>query len=773
MFSDASHVGFSGRVREELPEEIQRRLEIELPKAFRQLATESAPRLFVPRLFSGYTPDFAVKIVLAVEVTHADGYERHIVKVGSRKEVERDFNGWKACTRGRLVGSRIFAPVRYVDLEEDRVAVVYRDSFALFGPDEGESIGSAPELLEDAIGWAVKDNEPDPLSAQRAISHVYSDLGVWFYRGAAENPAAAWQFYAKHLRSRQNGTLQTDVFDQWQNDSARGELRRHGVWLLCGRDQSDADPKTQPARYLDPIDFVRWAMHDVQGGRLPRTLVGRAHGDMHARNILVGIRRGEVQYPAVFDYGDMGPANVLAWDFAKLETELKVRSLALIIHNQSVADWLIERSKLRPADFEGPRASSPTINARRANRLAAFLAFEEILDEVSLGIEDEHSVERVMPLAPPPAGIQQLDRLIEILLRIRQEAAYWLGFKANRGHLWRDELYFSLAVYGLLNVRWDYSVPQQEAALVSAGVALARMPSVSGLLKRAIDAGTCTADCPSYRVPLALCHTDWINKRNAQRTQLIEELVLDFKRDEENVLTHITVKEEVQHAIPLISQALLMELDAGHLHAVEPILEMMREEARTFHDFETLARVGRLYKDAADRKWESELHAGSDATSPRRMRLPSLQMYDKSFEVYAEAYLHTKNWYVGINAATLALLTGQQDLAEQYAREVAETCAAKLNHNKKERYWFFATEGEAALILNEPAVSFYESALNELSPGQSASADSSYRQAVRLWKFFADDGERRVGPVLALFESSGFRPFLKRDFLGRRAVEVA
>jgi hypothetical protein len=120
--------------------------------------------IYVPRTFAGHSPRFQQKVILAVEVTYADGYERHIVKVGDRKKVESDFTGWQKCTNKRMVASRIFAPVRLLDWKADRVAVLYRDAFTLFGPDAQNS-KFQPTMLEEAILWVVKDDEPDLLSA--------------------------------------------------------------------------------------------------------------------------------------------------------------------------------------------------------------------------------------------------------------------------------------------------------------------------------------------------------------------------------------------------------------------------------------------------------------------------------------------------------------------------------------------------------------------------------------------------------------------------------
>jgi hypothetical protein len=223
-------------------------------------------------------------------------------------------------------------------------------------------------------------------------------------------------------------------------------------------------------------------------------------------------------------------------------------------------------------------------------------------------------------------------------------------------------------------------------------------------------------------------------------------------------------RPEQAHAIPLIGQALLMATEAGHLHAVEPLLEQMRHLAKCFHDSETLGRIGRLFKDSGDEKWERQQQSG--ATSPSRTTW--LQMYDKAFAAYAEAFETTRDWYVGINAATLALLTGKDDLARQYASEVARICEDERKNNVKDRYWLFASEGEAALILGRDAVPFYRDALESLTPGQWGMANGTYKQACRLWRLLKERGEGdRVVSVLELFEASEARAYLQPQFLGR------
>ena len=134
----------------------------------------------------------------------------------------------------------------------------------------------------------------------------------------------------------------------------------------------------------------------------------------------------------------------------------------------------------------------------------------------------------------------------------------------------------------------------------------------------------------------------------------------------------------------------------------------------------------------------------------------------------------TGNWYVGINAATLALLTGKLTESAEIAEAVAAACKQILNDRKRDRFWLHATEGEAAILLSEEcsdALGFYESALSELTPGKWGMADSAYRQLVRLWRFFGKDGDKRVAPVLELFESSDARDALTRGLLGREWKE--
>src|SRR5262249_55534321 len=161
--------------------------------------------------------------------------------------------------------------------------------------------------------------------------------------------------------------------------------------------------------------------------------------------------RGEAEYPAVFDYGEMRPDNVIAWDFAKLETEVKVRLLPMLYGDDEVREWLLKGSSRK----RKPRLTADndiSDEARRADRLEFAFFFEKLLAEWSeriLGLEDAERLAK--PRDREVTKVRKLDRLLGILLRIRQEAALALGFKRRRQYAWREEYYFALAVYGLMN----------------------------------------------------------------------------------------------------------------------------------------------------------------------------------------------------------------------------------------------------------------------------------------------------------------------------------
>ena len=763
-------VEFVGQAATDVPEDLKQQFADEVELVLRAfLQNEPPSAITVRRCFTSFTPDFVRRTVFGVEVRTANRYQTHIVKVGERHEVERDAINWQACTR-KGVASRIFAPVIPIPLPDaNRFAVVYQDGYTVFGPNRDDD---QPRNLEVISGWAVNDDKPTVPSVERAIANVFADLGRWLFPYSTVDTQAAFTFYRGHLKcdsaktTDRSGKSQQPVLQQWAADESRATLRRDVVWVVSGRDKPELNPAL--VRYLDPVEYLEWVLAEPSGKRLPETLVGSSHGDLHARNLLLGVRRGEAEYPVAFDYGEMGIRNVLAWDFVKLECELIRRLLPPLLEDANIRESLVIASKLRPklaADNENltPYERTAMLHRRKsADRIRAAVAFHELLHLLTSHIESETDVERLnIPMTS--TGIPKVDRLLTIILRIRREAAYWLGFQRGRNTQWLDELYFGIAVHGLLNVRWKYERPEVEVTLIGAGVALARMPSTPQVLRAGLEMGqTATKPFPSYWVPLAITHRLWSANNHPAADDFITREVTKLTA----IAGRLPIREEFQHAIPLICEALLIQMEVGNIggNVEEQLDNVLRPLAREFGDFETLGRTARLFKDAGDKKWEeSKLPYDQFATSA------GWQMYKKSFKVYAEAFAATDDYYVGVNAATLAFLTHDLEAAKSIAGRVAKLCADNHDHEKDNRYWLFATEGEAALIGGHyaKAFGFYQEALIELSEWQGGMAASTYKQVCRIAKAMGED-DPNIAPILALFESKTFTNPLPGNYLGRK-----
>jgi hypothetical protein len=755
-------VEFAGAVLSCLTEELLALVREELPRAFGERRPKA---VIVSRCFGGYAGTSRDRIVLGVEVRWPEEFRTSIVKLGTRKKAGKDVRGWQACTAGRDVASRIFVPVQECPLGGDRVAVLYRDAYTLFGPDRERS---RPESLETVVSWAVTDDKPDPRSVERAIAHIYTDLARWFYPGAAHDGEGALAFYRARLQralgrwvSPEAGlglepalALHADLqrralggdepeAEPRQSERARRrqEMRRDAVWLLCGRDEPDG---TGHAAYLDPYEYVAWAL---SRGILPPTLVGRSHGDLHGRNALVGVLRGEAEFPAVFDYGEMSADNVLAWDFVKLETELKVRLLPELYRDEPAREALLAGRSWRARERTAA-VDVASDAAGRADRLDFAYQFEALLAEQTAQVQGRADAELLQPPGGRRSvvGDRKLDRLLALLLRVRQEAALWLGYERGQPYEWREEYYFALAVYGLATAKWDYEPRQTECALVSAGVAAAQLQQArETILAQVADGKKDEEAYPSYRVPLAIAHGWWKAGRIQEALALLER-----------------VRPLYEQAVPLQQEyALLVAEERDHREA-QRLLDPWRALCRLFGDHETLCRLGASYKRNGDLRWQS-------ARTPfaRLAGSPTEWMYRQALLVYAEAFELTRHYYPGVNAATLALLVREGGRAAEYAGAVLEVCQARRDQLPEDgRFWLFASAGEAALVLGrtDDAVVFYETALEQLEgPSRAQLAQTAYDQVCRLWYVL---GRAPLGPVIDVFGRSPLWPGLGEGPLG-------
>ncbi len=118
--------------------------------------------------------------------------------------------------------------------------------------------------------------------------------------------------------------------------------------------------------------------------------------------------------------------------------------------------------------------------------------------------------------------------------------------------------------------------------------------------------------------------------------------------------------------------------------------------AKGHNDSETLSLLARTHKD---------LWALNTPDSPLHLQ--------KAYELYRLAFDTTGNYYPGVNAATLALLSGLKEEAVTLAQKVRTICKALYKDDSS--YWMDATLGEVSLILGEieSARTYYKKASQE------------------------------------------------------------
>jgi class 3 adenylate cyclase/tetratricopeptide (TPR) repeat protein len=123
---------------------------------------------------------------------------------------------------------------------------------------------------------------------------------------------------------------------------------------------------------------------------------------------------------------------------------------------------------------------------------------------------------------------------------------------------------------------------------------------------------------------------------------------------------------------------------SGATERANAILENLRREQGTGE--ETLGMLGRTYKDLA-------------ATAATRERRNGF--LKRAAETYTQAYEATGGYWTGINAATMNLLIGQTERAQELARKVRDQCLKEIVDPSGDQYWELAALGEASLILRD------------------------------------------------------------------------
>lgn len=367
--------------------------------------------------------------VLLVDVRGPGRPGTCIVKLGPEERLRQEQDAWDGCRPAGFRSDSVFMALepRYWPDRPDRLAaLVYQDAQAHIGADEAV-------WLETAALRAVRFGSPDLGTVLEAVRRLFDQLGQVLYGGArVEEPAGA---RVELNPSREGRRRLADAYPGWTDHA-------DSPGPVAVRQQVSAAFPLEFVGYIDPVDYFRFLDEELAAETpprqvLPRRLRGPAHGDLHGRNVLVGVTDNRAGTPAVFDYEKMSCDNLLGWDFVKLETELKVRALDLIPPRRERLAVFAERV----AGFES-RLAARTAEARDAG---------------------------AWPGAP--AADDPLARLEALVLGVRGLAAAHLG-RWNRAHEWLHEYYFLLGCYGVSTVRFDNPTERERAAaLVSAGVA--------------------------------------------------------------------------------------------------------------------------------------------------------------------------------------------------------------------------------------------------------------------------------------------------------------
>ena len=156
-------------------------------------------------------------------------------------------------------------------------------------------------------------------------------------------------------------------------------------------------------------------------------------------------------------------------------------------------------------------------------------------------------------------------------------------------------------------------------------------------------------------------------------------------------------------------------------------------------DEETLGILGRVYKDM----W---LLSGGN--------LENSTFLQQSRDLYLEAFRRNRGYYSGINAASMSLMLGDDELTEKLAKVVLKICINLMRDSKARDYWGLATLGEGFLLLKnfKQAGRYY--GLARRKGGKNVSYLASTKKQLRLLSRFMDVPEDVLGildipPIIA------------------------
>jgi len=580
------------------------------------------------------------------------------------KRLGDELDAWVKCRPVGMTHDSIMMRLRPGAREPngELLSIVYEDAHHVIGM--GQVISLEEAVIECCV-WGT----PSAASIKLLLRVLYERLGSDLYMRSLvidapdENLAKlmGWKDqFASWLKAWGD---KLEVGDEAQLDRLR--IRREVLAMLSYKRNC----------LIDPVDYLRSVLACPQ--YCPLLLWGCSHGDLHGRNVLVSVMDDDVTLPAVYDYADMGLENVVGWDFVKLETELKVRVLPLLL--------------------KGPEV----------NFLFEVLKFECYLAACTNAMHDQKDM--------PEAAFDSegLKRLAAILLIIRQQAQRHLGILRMRDRKWLEEYYFLLAVYGIYGGLFDtYQSNRRQiaAAYISAGVAarqLARPTNrLNELMREAETKARSLLEAPppgfdpkAYDLLKDPCEMSY-HARLAFAMKWIDPKKPDHLEGAIKILE--ALRAEYPHAIEIDDALALAYLEAGKSADFERLLANVTSRYSQLSE-EFLCRIGRFWKDQGDKA------RPADPEGARRS-------YETALGWYQKAYALRSNYYPGINVAGLAFALGKMDLATRTAAEIVRSLEGP--HPAEELGWIRATQADAQLLLgnNEEAERLYSQAKGLVGP---------------------------------------------------------
>jgi len=630
--------------------------------------------------------------VLAIELIHQDRSRPKIVRIDDdvasyRKALEREYAGWTKLKGYLGDPDPLFMSLRDLTPKSGRKVLEYdAASTALVTRDVA--------LLEEVVIRSCRWGSPTPESVAQRIRNIYDYMNHrLFLHARAKDAASVAEYYRKKLKRR--------VKKWWRPE--RVARRRPVLVSIEGK----------PHQFQDPVDWINWVLSPVAKDCVPECIFGPCHGDMHGRNVLIGLSNGEARDQAVYDFEDMDLDLPVAWEFVKLEMELRVRALPYVIRA-----WEDKKEDLRHAmDFE-----------RQLYR------WTRNLDSQTLRPIETHRIE-FDPDYPAP-----WKRLFAILLEIRQSAKICLSGR-ERPECWKEEYLFTLAAYSVHTAtHTPYDLIHQQLAYIAGGVAAAHFaredrycpkvgcrqicrknaswtprPKLATNAKQEPFGAAEESLFPSYVVVLA----DPKKRAQSRQEREVDAAVRDLE----------ALCKMYPHVVAIEQESALAKVELSTLVADNNRRAELRKQADEIllpllsefqsGDEETLGKLGRRHKECA---WAINDYGQRESGADRIH-------YERALEYYKRAYDLRRGYYPGINVATLHFLLGNRDEADRVAREVFKKCSTIQPENLPdvdERIWVEATRAEACLLLGD-----YGSALECYSAAMSLDPTEAYAESPR------------------------------------------